>query len=382
MPDQTTITARKIWDLGAVEAADGPSTHGIRDLRGEIHPDLIRYRGYWYCGLKEGHGPASSPYTCSRIIRSQDGTHWESVKRFTHAAGKVSDLKFSITGEGALMVATNIQNPGVSRGYGNHHASANRIWSATWLTWDGVDWGTVHTCPTGINTVRYSVTWHQGLGYSISGGKGTPTGTLFRSGDGKSWHPLAEHIFLPWLAKRPSAGGHDAAADPHDYTQRRNEPNVIPTEAALVFAPDDGTAWAIVRTHPVFAIIGKAAGPDYQNWSWQEAHVDWAGDGKLQPAWQRAGVQFGGPTMQVLSNGIILVAGRADASTPGKPEGRVTLFILDRETAVLRKWQALQGFSHYPGIVEHEGELWISCGRQQGQDPFEVWLLRLPIPQP
>ena len=104
-------------------------------------------------------------------------------------------------------------------------------------------------------------------------------------------------------------------------------------------------------------------------------------DGKLGPACEKLGVQMGGPWIKYLSNGLLLAAGRADASTPGNPKGRLTLFLVDRDNAILQRWGDFDGWSHYPGIVEHEGELWITCGRQQMRDPFEVYLLRVPRPE-
>ena len=47
---QVPIIARKIWDLEDTRKADGGLPE-CADLRGEIHPGLIRYKGYWYCGL-------------------------------------------------------------------------------------------------------------------------------------------------------------------------------------------------------------------------------------------------------------------------------------------------------------------------------------------
>ncbi len=85
--------------------------------------------------------------------------------------------------------------------------------------------------------------------------------------------------------------------------------------------------------------------------------------------------------MQYLSNGLLLAAGRADASTSGNPKGRLTLFLVNRDRAILQRWGNFDGYSHYPGIVEHENHLWITCGLQQHRDPFAVYLLKVPVPR-
>jgi len=363
------INARKIWDLEDSRRADGGLPEGA-DLRGEIHPDLIRYKGCWYCGLKE------SPLRRMRLIRSSDGEHWESVRLFTWGeTGSVGDAKFSITADGALMITTWAKDPVRRPG------AAGPTWcaSVTWLSHDGLDWGHVHACPTGFSSrwvVRYSTTWFRGMGYSVCAGSGNLYGTL----DGKSWRVLAEDIFSTWDA--PAATEEMLRSfDLNDIHQRAGEAPHRPNEAALAFDPGDGTACALVRTHPIYAIIGTAAAPEYKIWHWKPALVDFDADGNMLPAREKLGVQMGGPLIKYLSNGLLLAAGRADASIPGKPRGRLTLFSVDRDRAVLKRWGDFDGYSHYPGIVEHEGELWITCGMQQMADPFAVYLLRVPAPE-
>ena len=368
------IKAVKIWDLEATRRADGGMPKDT-DLRGEIHPDLVRYKGFWYCGLKE------SPLGRMRLIRSADGEKWESVRLFTWGeTGQVGDCKFSVTPDGALMITTFCKDR-IFEGIAGAEAKP-RLWcaSVTWLSHDGVDWGHVNACPTGFSSnwvVRYFTTWFRGRGYSPC----TGSGNLYVTLDGKSWRLQAEDIFSTWDAPRATASML-SSFDPNDIHQKPGEAPRRPNEAVLAFDPHDGTAHAIARTHPVFAIIGTARPPDYNQWTWQATRVDWEGDGKLLPAYEKLGVQMGGPVLKYLSNGVLLAAGRADASTPGNPKGRLTLFIVDRERAILKRWGDFDGWSHYPGIVEHENELWITCGRQQLADPFEVYLLRVPMPQP
>lgn len=364
------IEAAKIWDLAdSMAAADGVVKG--EELRGEIHPDLIRYKGWWYCGLKE------SPLHRMRLIRSADGRDWQSVRLFEWGeGGAVGDAKFSVTADGALMITTwakdLLPHPG--------QVGKGPTWTAsvTWLSHDGVDWGHVHACPTGFATrsvVRYWTTWFRGAGYSVD----CSSGNLYKTLDGKSWLTIGEDIFSTW----DSSGACREllqTVDPNDVHQQGATAPRRPNETSLAFDPVDGMACAIARTHPFYAIIGTAKAPDYNNWTWQAARVDWDGDGKLLPAWQKLGVQMGGPWIGYLSNGLLLTAGRADASTPGKPKGRLTLFVLDRDAAILKRWGDFDGYSHYPGIVEHEGQLWITCGRQQKADPFAVYMLKVPLP--
>lgn len=369
--DSFPIEARKIWDLEDTRRVD-PSLSPDQDLRGEIHPDLIRYKGHWYCGLKE------SPLRRARLIRSPDGEQWESVRVFEWGdGGLVGDPKFSVTADGALMITTHAKDPRRTLPGGS-----GPTWTAsvTWLSHDGVDWGHVHACPTGFagrSVVRYSTTWFRGAGYSIS----STSGNLFKTLDGKNWRLIREDVYSSWVPPDEIEFSR-FEVDPNDVQQQGREPPRRPNEAALAFDPHDGTACAIVRNHPLYALIGVAAAPYYTDWTWQAARVDWDGDGTLLPANQKLGVQMGGPVIKYLSNGLLLAAGRADATTPGHPKGRLTLFIVDRDNAILKRWGDFDGYSHYPGVVEHEGRLWITCGKQQKADPFAVYLLKVPLPSP
>lgn len=365
------FTTEKIWDEQRIIQADGPFLGERPNLRGEIHPDLIRHKDYWYCGFKEGD------HTCRgvRLIRSADGKQWESVRRFTWSSGhRVMEPRFSVTADGALMLSTWVTGPVAGQQADTTRKSLSRRSSVTWLSHDGLDWGHVHACPTGIDAPpRFGVTWDRGIGYSVQ----IHTGNLYRTLDGKQWDLLTQNIFSSW---KPTAVSEQMlrSVDPHDIMQADGQAPRQPHETVLAFDPHDGTAWAIARVHPFFALLGTAAAPDYTDWRWRAMRVDWNGDGQTRPAPEKLGVQIGGPVLKYLSNGTLIAAGRADASTPDRPQGRLTLFTVDRENAVLKRWVAFQGYSHYPGIVEHEGELWIVCGKQQLADPFAVYLLRTP----
>lgn len=405
--------AKKIWDLESIVAADGALPEGPPP-GGEIHPDLIRYKGHWYCGLKERPHPpegAKSEFRPvhpggSRIIRSADGETWESVKFIRWERCGVTDLKFSVTGEGALMVSTMVKYysqdrfaPLAARQPGEPEAGPLFRTAVSWLTTDGVDWGTVHGCPTGINTTRYSVTWHEGIGYSVGSGQKDIGGTLYRTHDGKAWQAITHDVFGGWQAPKLSEADmapddqrlkrvvfegkqRQVGNDPNDVTQARLLGGFVsraPTETVLAFQPD-GAAVAVSRAHPVFAILGVAEPPRYDKWTWRETRVDWNRDGNLRPAGEMLGVQMGGPVLRRLSDGRLIAASRADASTETEGIGRLTLFEVDVENAVLKRQASFDGYSHYPGVLEHDGKLWISCGKQQRADLFGVYLLKVGLP--
>jgi hypothetical protein len=371
----TLLKTQRIWNLDDSRRAD-PTLPADADLRGEIHPDLIRYKGHWYCGLRE------PPLNRARVIRSADGVRWDSVRLLTWESGLIGDLKFSVTAEGALMITTFVKALDLR----SSARKPPRLWTAsvTWLSHDGVDWGNVHACPTGFASpwiVRYETTWCRGAGYSVA----TITGDLYKTLDGKSWRLIQPNIWSTW--RPPSVDAKRLHSIDHlDINAAPGDPPKPPSETALAFDPIDAKACALVRAHPHYAIIGTADAPDYSNWTWKPAMVDWDGDGKLQPAHERLGVQIGGPKLKYLANGLLLAAGRYDASPADAPGsvGPLALFIVDRDRGVLRRWVDLREHGlgrQYPGVVEHDDKLWVVTGLVHAGAPFELHLIQLPLPE-
>jgi len=340
------LTEREvIWDVSRIEDGD--------DWRIEF-PDLIRFRGSWFCAFREGKIHGNHPSGRGRVIRSADGKSWESVMLFEWAGGDVRDPRFSITADGSLMINTSIffvsSEP---RPNGNFyqldHAGTPESddeaevarQSVTWLSRDGVTWSAAHACPTGVNTWRWDVTWHNGMGYSVAySGKDRP-GALYRTRDGRNWRLLRDSFF-------PESGG---------------------SEAALAF-PEDNLAVCLLRQpavngQVVHAVIGIGRGPSWQSWEWKELRVDW-GDGEIQSSNEGAPAPFAGPKLIQLSDGRLVATGR-----------NLGLWLVDPEKARVTKFAESLGPS-YPGLAEHEGKLWVTSG---SSDTKAVLLATFEVPK-
>ncbi len=349
MKQQATTIASRIWDIRAALEAEGVEIHPRRNGK-EIHPDLARFRDYWYVGFKDLSDCAA------RIIRSADGLHWETATTALHSGvykGYGGERRLSITAAGELMVNCVTDVVGGGRA------------SLTWLSTDGEQWDGPFD-DLGENTYRFDVTWYNGKGYSLAYWGKDAAGTLYVTEDGRRWQVAAREVF-------PEA--HRAGYE----------------EASLAFDPSDGMVHAIVRANNVYAIIGQSEAP-YTRWRWRNARTV-VGEGERyrregkgaasvyveiqqpepEPAPQRLGPQLCGPKLMRLSDGRFLVAGVSDATSAYevRPQslGRIDLFELDPHTAVLTRLARLDGFSNYPGLVEHEGKVWVSCGRWVGERP-------------
>ncbi len=332
------VETRKIWSVDQIPNRE--------ESRIEF-PHLIRFREHWYCCFREGKIHMNHPSGRCRVIRSADGEQWETAALFEWNGGDVRETRLAVTAENRLMANTSIyfvsdepREIGYSSGgapYESHYqldkpgtpeddleCNVARQ-SATWLSADGKNWGSINVCPTGINNWRWDVVWNHGMGYSIGYCGKDHDGTLYRTRDGKNWRVLKRNFF-------PEGQGN---------------------EASLAFGKD-GTAWCLLRGGPSPAMIGIAEPPFYQNWTWRHTTIAIEAN---DPTYMRSKDYFrgdlGGPKMIRLQDGRLMAAGRAN--------GRVTLFRIDHEKAMLTKCLELEGTS-YPGLVEHEQELWITYG--------------------
>jgi len=326
-------------------------------------PHLARFKGAWYCGFREALIHENHPSGKGRIIHSSDGRKWETVKLVEWNGADAGTPRFSVTAEGQLMVTSSLffvsreprpdgyyyQLDRETLGLGLVPYSDREVdaacQSVTWVTSDGLDWGSACACPGGFNTNRFNVTWHNGMGYSVTNALGANrSGTLYRTRDGKSWRILLKD-FVP-----------DGQGD----------------EAGLAFTPD-GSACCLLRgNRSTIALIGIARAPYYQEWKWIQPKVDWRGDGKARLAGDVFRVELGGPTIITLKDGRLLGAGRTlpperpegpwrvDPSDPqGKEDGRIVLFWVDPDKGLFTRFAEIDGTS-YPGIVEHDGMIWVS----------------------
>ncbi|MBM4086688.1 MAG: hypothetical protein FJ272_18030, partial [Planctomycetes bacterium] len=253
-------------------------------------PDLIRFKGHWYCAFREGEIHGNHPSGRGRIIRSSDGEAWESVALMAWDGGDVRDPRLSITADGHLMLNSSIyfvskqprskdshyqlDGPGTPADDLEKNVARQ---SVTWLSPDGEHWGSAYACPSGVNTWRWHVTWHNGMGYCVGYTGKDGKGTLYRTRDGKSWRILLNEFF-------PDGKGN---------------------ESALAFGADD-TAYCLLRGGRTRAMLGIGKPPYYQQWQWKDASVDWQGDGVRRTADAVFRVSPGGPKLIRLSDGRLL----------------------------------------------------------------------------
>lgn len=295
-----TVTAA----LGAPPAAELVDVRMIwNEAPHNAFTDLVRFQNRWYCAFREGKAHVS-PDGALRVIASDDGKTWESVARITSPTADLRDAKLSVTPDGRLMLA----------GAGALHPPATtKHQSFVWFSDpEGKSFG--EAVPIGEPDFwLWRVSWHKGKAYGVGyATTGPKIARLYQSDDGRAFKTIVPTLF---------AEGY-------------------PNESAIVFLPDD-TALCLLRRDeaPHNGQLGRAK-PPYTEWTWSDV-----------------GERIGGPAMIRLDDGRLIAGVRLYGD-----RARTSICEIDPDTGHLTELLALpsSGDSSYPGLVMHDGLLWVS----------------------
>ncbi len=264
--------------------------------------DLIRFKGRWYCSFREGQAHAS-PDGKIRLVSSADGMRWDTAALISSPPADLRDPKLSVTPDDMLMLNA---AAAFRQGADTQHQSL------AWFSADGRTWGEAVEVGD-ANVWLWAVGWHQRRAYGVGYGTGDNRfARLYSSRDGLRYETLVDKL----------------------YNQG------TPSEGVIVFT-SESTALCLLRRDgkDATAILGRAQAP-YRAWTWQDT-----------------GTRIGGPRMLRLDDGRIIVAGRLYDR-----KERTALCWLDSSSGTLKEFLALpsSGDTGYPGLVFHEGVLWVS----------------------
>ncbi len=266
--------------------------------------DLVRWQDRFYCAFREGKGHAGDIGKL-RVLVSEDGETWRSAALLEDENYDLRDADISVTPDDRLMVLGGAQRmiDGVR-------------YTGTFVSFTSD--GETFTQPKVVipyGRWLWRVSWHEGKAYGItySTPSGQPFSSLVTSEDGERWT-----VHVPGLLGKG-----------------------WPTEAVIQFTKDN-TAYILHRRDGSdnSAYFGKSHAP-YTDWQWHDL-----------------GRYIGGPNFIELPSGTWLAAGRLST-----PEGSKTeLLHLDvqapKATPILRLPSG--GDTSYPGLVWHDGALWMS----------------------
>ena len=268
--------------------------------------NLIRFNGEWFCVFREGEGHVC-PTGALRVIVSQDGNEWESAALITSDIADLRDAQIVITPEGQLML---------SGAAAMHDRTEVSHQTMAYFSDDGRTW-TEGVPIADPNFWLWRVTWHNdvcyGIGYSTLR-EGERSIRLYKSTDGREFEAL-----VPTLRSG-------------EYSN----------ESSIIFLEDD-TALCLLRRdsppHLRTGLLGSAE-PPYTQWEWQDL-----------------GARIGGPCMIQMPDGRFVSAVRLYDQRV-----RTSICMIDPEYGTLTEVLTLPsgGDTSYPGLVWHNGLLWVS----------------------
>jgi hypothetical protein len=264
--------------------------------------DLLRFKDRWVCVCREGTTHLT-PDGKLRVIESADGKQWAPAALVSLPGADLRDPKVCLTPDGKLMLTGAAVR--VAAGAKTHQTMA-------WLSDDGRTWDGGADIGE-KNFWLWRVTWAGDTAYGVGYPTGQPGGVrLYSSRDGRQFDTLVPSLFT------------------------EGQPN----EHALVFL-NDGTCLCLLRRDggTKTGQLGVAKRP-YEQWKWTDL-----------------GKQIGGPAMLRLPDGRLVAGVRLY-------DGRVrtSLCLVDAGMGTLTEALALPsgGDTSYPGLVFHDGLLWVS----------------------
>lgn len=312
------MSKQKIWDTAEHSA----------------FTDLIRFQDQWYCVFREANLHVGGSNGVIRLIRSVDGQQWKSVTTFAKTGIDLRDPKLSITPDGRLMLLIEGTEYSQERSY-----IARQPMVA--FSQDGDHW-TPFTTILQPHEWLWRVTWYQGKAYGVSYRLPYPNrdeewvATLLGSDDGVNFHKITQ-LDVP---------GH-------------------PSEATLRFL-STGEMVALIRRagHPLgHAWIGISEAP-FDKWVWKDA-----------------GSYLGGPNFLIFPDQSMWASGRAlRKNRCGELIEKTIVAKMDLDGISGVFDLPSGGDTSYPGMVYHDGMLWITyyssheCGRAA------IYLVKIKVP--
>lgn len=294
--------------------------------------DLIHYKGLWYCIFRESSKHVYGRNGSIQLISSQDGETWHSVKHFVEKGVDLRDPKLSITADGRLMVLMGgtvyEDKTYVTRQPRVAFSDNGKSWSSLQLILEPHEW-------------LWRVTWHKGKAYGVSyrysdiyDENAEWQVNLFESSDGIHYQriiqwPILEH----------------------------------PNEATIQFFDDDRMLVLLRRDGPEDrkALLGSSL-PPYKEWHWNKTHG-----------------YFGGPNFIILANKQMVAAGRILMISPYGYFAKTVIAELSLSDYKPLFVLPSMGDCSYPGLVYHEGIVWMSYYSSHEDNKAAIYLAKFKL---
>lgn len=298
--------------------------------------DLIRFRDQWFVAFREADFHVGGNDGEIRILESGDGEVWHSKAVFSEVGVDFRDPKLSITPDGKLMLL--LGGTEYSK-EGDYLSSQPRVAFSS----DGKTWSKLKKVVQPHEWL-WRVTWHDGKAWGISyrstnlASKDADwIATLYSSSDGVHFEKVKE-----------------LAVDSR------------PSEATIRFS-EQGEMRVLIRRGGdlnAHAWIGKS-GPPYHDFEWKDS-----------------GYTLGGPNFLILPGNKMWASARFYKISENQVMEMTALASMG-PNGVFPLLELPSGGEDtgYPGMVYHDGALWISYYSSHEGDKAAIYIAKVGIPR-
>ncbi len=291
--------------------------------------DLLYFKNYYYCSFRVGSSHVGGEDGKIRILRSKDGTNWETFAYLQKEGIDLRDPKLSITPEGRIMVIIggSVYDGKTLLDKQPHVSFSNKKGK------NFSDPVPVHvTYNTGeMKSWIWRVLWKDGIGYGMdyqSHKKDQWDLYLTKTNDGKSFEKVS-----------------------------KLEVDGLPNEATIRFS-DDNEMYVLIRREGKdrMGLIGKSHAP-YTNWNYTKLNF-----------------QLGGPNFLFLTDSKLVIGTRNYVG-----DRKTYLYVTDLNGKVEKTIELPSGGdTSYPGLLIHDDLLWVSYySSHEGNS--RIYLSKIPM---
>lgn len=291
--------------------------------------DLIRFNNFFYCSFRVGSKHVGGKNGKVRILRSRDGSEWESIALLEKEGIDLRDPKLSVTPKGEIMVI-------IGGSIYDGKKLVDRVPHVSFSNKRGKNFSDPEavevTDNTGeMNSWIWRVIWKDGTGYGMD----------YQTHKGDEWDL--------YLTKTVDGK--------HFQKVSRLKIDGLPNESTIRFTKDD-LMYVLVRREggDSRGILAKSS-PPYKIWNYTK--LDY---------------RLGGPNFLFLSESKLVVGTRNY-----KGDRKTHLLVTNPDGEIEKTIELPSGSdTGYPGKLIHEGFLWVSYySSHEGNS--NIYLSKIPI---
>jgi len=320
---QDTTTVFKIWDKGGHQA----------------FTDLIRFKNTFYCSFREGESHVAAGSSGKiRVLRSKDGSKWESIALLEINNLDLRDPKLSVTPDNKLMIT-------LAGAVFQNGVPTVMVPMSSFSDKNGMNFSVPVKCvlDPSINPTQdwiWRVTWYKGVGYGVN---------YQLKENAKDRTTLNKDAWVLYLMK---------TTDGINFQNiKKLDVEDLPNESTIRF-DEAGMMHILIRREAgdKTGVLAESR-PPYTNWTYNK--LDY---------------RLGGPNFIFLNKTRLLIGTRIYDDGPS-----TGFYVTDLKGKILKTLKLPSaGDTSYPGMLIFKNELWTSYYSSH-EGKTSIYLAKIPL---